>query len=50
MANELEIASGSEAFRAQYGAALSELFGRMQGLVSEAASRSWRAVLRSTLP
>jgi hypothetical protein len=50
MANELEIASGSEAFRAQYGAALSELFRRMQGLVSEAASRSWRAVLRSTLP
>jgi hypothetical protein len=45
MANELEIASGSEAFRAQYGAALSELFERMQGLVSEAAFASYQAIL-----
>jgi len=35
LANELEIASQSEAFRAQHGAALLALFERMRGLVSE---------------
>ncbi|MGC4059730.1 MAG: hypothetical protein QM749_02235 [Aquabacterium sp.] len=46
MANELEIAAASDAFRAQYGAALSGLFERMQGLVSDAAFGSYRAILQ----
>lgn len=46
MANELEIAAANEAFKAQYGAALSELFERMRGLVSDAAWCSYQAILR----
>jgi hypothetical protein len=46
LANELELAIGSESFRLEYGAELTEFFGRMQGLVSEAAFEAFRRTLR----
>lgn len=47
VANELEIARHSEAFKAKYGAALHELFERMAtaGLITESATRAFRAML-----
>jgi hypothetical protein len=45
LANELEIAAASGEFRAQYGPALSELFQRMSGLVSEAGFRRFQQLL-----
>lgn len=45
LANELEIARGSPAFRAEYGGPLSELFERMRGLVSEAGLRAAHKIL-----
>jgi hypothetical protein len=45
LANELEIAQGSAEFRAQHGANLSRLFGRMEGLVSETGYRTFQKVL-----
>jgi hypothetical protein len=45
LANELEIASNSAEFRAKYGAALSKLFERMSGLVSEAGFQAYRSIL-----
>ena len=46
LANELEIASNSDEFRAQYGSALSRLFERMTGLVSKAGFDAYRRILR----
>jgi len=45
LANELEIASGSPAFRAEHGESLRELFERMAGLASDAAMRAYRTIL-----
>lgn len=45
LANELEIAISSAAFKARYRAKLSALFERMQGLVSEAGFQTFRSVL-----
>lgn len=45
LANELEIASGSAAFRAEHGASLRELFDRMDGLASDAALHAYRRIL-----
>jgi hypothetical protein len=45
LANELEIASGSAEFRAQYRAALSGLFERMPSLVSRAGFQAYRNIL-----
>lgn len=45
LANELEIASGSAAFRARHGASLSRLFERMDGLASRAALDTFRRIL-----
>lgn len=45
LANELEIAQGSEEFRAKHGANLGRLFSRMEGLVSDAGFRHFRKVL-----
>jgi hypothetical protein len=46
LANELELATSSKAFRMEYGRELAAFFGRMQHLVSEAGFES----LRRTLP
>jgi hypothetical protein len=45
LANELEIAQGSEEFRNKHGAILGKLFNRMEGLVSEAGFKSFRKIL-----
>lgn len=45
LANELEIASNSAEFRAKHGVALSRLFERMSGLVSEAGFQAYRSIL-----
>jgi hypothetical protein len=45
LANELEIASNSEEFKAKYGVALSGLFERMSGLVSPAGFQAFRNIL-----
>jgi len=45
LANELEIAMGSSAFREKYGASLIQLFERMPGLVSEIGFRTYRQIL-----
>jgi hypothetical protein len=45
VANELELALASEAFRTEYAEELAAFFGRMEGLVSEDCERAWRAVL-----
>lgn len=45
LANELEIAQGSEAFRSKHGPLLGKLFNRMEGLVSDAGFRHFRKVL-----
>ena len=45
LANELEIASGSAAFRAEHGESLRELFDRMDGLASDAALRAYETIL-----
>lgn len=45
VANELELALASEAFRAEYAAELCAFFGRMDQLVSAECARAWRAVL-----
>jgi hypothetical protein len=44
LANELEIASNSAKFRVRNGAALSRLFVRMSGLVSEAGFQAYRNI------
>lgn len=44
LANELEIASTSLAFRAEHGESLGELFERMHGLASDAGMRAYRAM------
>ena len=45
LANELEIAQGSEEFRNKHGAILCKLFNRMEGLVTAAGFRHFRQVL-----
>ena len=45
VANELELAVASEAFRTEYAAELCAFFDRMNGLVSAECERAWRAVL-----
>jgi hypothetical protein len=45
VANELELALASDAFRIEYAAELSAFFRRMEGLVSAECERAWRAVL-----
>lgn len=45
VANELELALASDAFRIEYAAELSAFFGRMEGLVSAECERAWRALL-----
>jgi hypothetical protein len=45
VANELELALASDAFRIEYAAELSAFFGRMEGLLSAECGRAWRAVL-----
>lgn len=45
VANELELALASDAFRMEYAAELSAFFRRMEGLVSAECERTWRAVL-----
>ena len=45
VANEIELALASDAFRVEYAAELSALFRRMEGLVSAECERAWRAVL-----
>jgi hypothetical protein len=47
LANQLELAISSEAFRAQYGAELADFFDRMRGLVSEAGYETYRRALYS---
>jgi hypothetical protein len=44
-ANELEIVSNSVEIRAKHGAALSRLFERMSGLVSQSAFQAYRRIL-----
>jgi hypothetical protein len=43
LANEIDIATRNDAFRARHRAALSDLAGRMEGLASPAALRACRA-------
>jgi hypothetical protein len=45
IANELELAVASEAFRSKYGAELAKFFRRMKGLVSDAAFRAVGQIL-----
>ena len=45
VANELELALASDAFRMEYAAELSAFFRRMEGLVSAECERAWHAVL-----
>lgn len=45
VANELELALASEAFRIEYAEELAAFFGRMEGLVSSECERAWHAVL-----
>ena len=45
LSNELEIASRSAQFRAKHGAALSRLFERMSGLVSEDGFQAYHRIL-----
>lgn len=45
VANEIELALASDAFRMEYAAELSAFFRRMEGLVSAECERTWRAVL-----
>lgn len=45
VANELELAVASDAFRMEYAAELSAFFRRIEGLVSAECRRAWRAVL-----
>lgn len=45
VANELELATGSDAFRVEYGAELTEFFDRMNGLLSVAAVEAYRTTL-----
>ena len=45
VANELELALASDAFRVEYAAELAAFFCRMEGLVSAECERAWRAVL-----
>jgi hypothetical protein len=45
VANELELALTSEAFRTEYAAELCTFFGRMDALVSDECKRAWRTVL-----
>jgi hypothetical protein len=45
VANELELALASDAFRMEYAAELSIFFRRMDGLVTADCERTWRAVL-----
>jgi len=47
LANELEIASNSEEFRGKYSNALSRLFERMSGLVSNVGFEAYRRILLS---
>lgn len=46
LANELELASSSEAFRTEYRADLLDLFDRMRGLVSASGCAAFRRALR----
>lgn len=48
LANELEIAQGNAAFRAQHGAALAGLFERMAGVVSAGGFAAYRRILSDT--
>lgn len=45
VANELDIARGSAAFRHQYGDALNDLFNRMSGLLSAPCRQAYASVL-----
>ncbi|HKU87949.1 MAG TPA: hypothetical protein VJV77_16555 [Casimicrobiaceae bacterium] len=45
VANELELAIASDAFRSEYAVELSAFFRRMEGLVSAECERTWRTVL-----
>ena len=45
VANELELALASEAFRTEYAEELAVFFGRMEGLVRAECERAWRTVL-----
>ena len=50
LANELELATRSDAFRAEYRDELSAFFDRMRGLVSDAGFEAYRRTLRPELP
>ena len=50
LANELELATSSAAFRAAYGAELAGFFERMRDLVSRAAFAAYRATLGGARP
>lgn len=45
VANEVELALASDAFRSKYAAELAAFFSRMNGLVSAECERTWRTVL-----
>jgi len=45
VANELELALANDRFRAKHRAELVSLFGRMEGLLSKAASQAYRGAL-----